>query len=494
MGVKVYFRRYWPLFLMAACMCCGFIWTVVPEADLFYMIATGQQILESGEFMRTAVWSIHESIPVVVQNGVWCVLVAMLYDTGGWLVIRVCACVSYILMLYVLYRFGRLYIGNMDLLALMLTVSSVVLAGFCSMRPQSITLIILIIEWIGLELYRRGRLCRKRLYVILCVMSVLIANIHASFHPFLLGVIGLFMFPDGRCEFQDKQAWIERVRDLSIGLLLVAIMGLLNPYGLAGLLYLFRSYNVVAGLEIRELERITICSGEGVICVAGLVLLVAYLCKYGRKASWIRVISSAVFLVFTIMHIRNLWMIIFVCFPLAGDLFVSLENKRFLDCENVWLSRSKSAICVVACVLIFLGSVGPVLTDLSSDDEVYDYLHTAVAAADYLDSLERSDIVLFNTVTTGSYLEFRGYRTYIDGRPELYESVGVLDELAYLRDGWEEDTDWERKFEVFLEKYGFTHFVFNGDDCQAFEMWLKCRSDIRYAAGDGMSRVYERIG
>ena len=78
-------------------------------------------------------------------------------------------------------------------------------------------------------------------------------------------------------------------------------------------------------------------------------------------------------------------------------------------------------------------------------------------AVDVLDNEDRDDMVLFNDFNTGGYLEFRGYKTYIDPRADSFvleanHDFDYLTESKKIQSG-------HIFYKDFIDKYDFTHFI-----------------------------------
>lgn len=485
-------KKYWLLLVVAVSMCFIVIYCKTPWIDLFYMIATGRDILSSGECMHTATWLLCDNLPVVVQNWAWCVAMAALYDVGGFYAIWIVGCVLYGFMLCIVWWFGRLYIQDSNLLAIVVGVCAVCLADVYLMRPQCVTFIILMEEWILLERWRRGEIRIWRVYIALAVMSIWMANVHASFHPFLIGILGLFVFPDGPVrdilDSDRRRVWLRQVAMLIDGMILVVGTGLLNPYGIDALLYLFRASQGDTGIGVYELTPPAIMSFYGMLWVSGMVLLVLYFMKYKKGVFCFHVVASVVFLCFVMMHRRNYWMIAFVWFPLVGALTYGITIRWRLS----KLNNMPCQVCcgVVSAVLIGLFALSTVV-NLPFETEAYDSDRSDMPmdAADYLDTLDKSDVKLFTTRLTGNYMEFRGYSVYIDVRLECYQG-DLLDEWASL---YELDMSKSDDLNVFIEKYGFTHFLFADSELPEFEMWIREQDWCQCVVLRDAYRLYERI-
>ncbi len=92
----------------------------------------------------------------------------------------------------------------------------------------------------------------------------------------------------------------------------------------------------------------------------------------------------------------------------------------------------------------------------SDGQHAQDTLNSPIYAADYLDGVNKEEIVLFTEFDNGAYMAFRGYDVYFHAQPELY---GV--DINGKKDIYEEyqsliiEPDFD--YESFIEAYGFNY-------------------------------------
>lgn len=93
--------------------------------------------------------------------------------------------------------------------------------------------------------------------------------------------------------------------------------------------------------------------------------------------------------------------------------------------------------------------------------------HPLEKVVNYLNSHTTKDVLLYNDFNEGSYLEFNGYKTYIDPRPEIFlKSINrqedILKEYYNLQTG-------NLKIKDFLAKYKFTYLVLSDSDVMFYK-------------------------
>ena len=98
--------------------------------------------------------------------------------------------------------------------------------------------------------------------------------------------------------------------------------------------------------------------------------------------------------------------------------------------------------------------------------------------------------MIFNSLVNGGYLEWRGYKTYIDQRPELYckeinGKADIYNEYLDVKNG-------RIDFQKFLDKYGFNYLiVLNYED--GFQTFLECSDGYEVVVEADQYKVFKKI-
>ena len=97
--------------------------------------------------------------------------------------------------------------------------------------------------------------------------------------------------------------------------------------------------------------------------------------------------------------------------------------------------------------------------------------------------------MLYTDFNTGAYFEFRGYKTYIDARPELYQKRinGKEDVYTEYINMLNQAIDTED----FLKKYNFTHLVVERPSI--LDTYLYYSNKYKLVIEDDTCRLYERL-
>jgi len=157
---------------------------------------------------------------------------------------------------------------------------------------------------------------------------------------------------------------------------------------------------------------------------------------------------------------RNYWFPVIAVSP----LLIKLLNETFVYEKLKGSKVNKGIMTVIYAVLACITVMMVLYGDYAPDNTMF-----PEKAADYLDTLYSEDMVLYNCMNAGGYLELRGYQVFMDVRPELYDVYINRKEnlLAECADG----TFDKEQYEHFIEKYGFTHFILAKDS--RFALYLE---------------------
>ena len=117
-----------------------------------------------------------------------------------------------------------------------------------------------------------------------------------------------------------------------------------------------------------------------------------------------------------------------------------------------------------------------------------------VAAADKLDEEipeeKRKEMRVYTGYNDGGYMEFRGYRPYLDPRAEVFLESNNGKEDVLLE--WMNVKDGEEKRKEFLEKYNFDYIVVRGEGDPLYRDKID-GYEVLYRSEDDLTRVLKRV-
>ena len=226
------------------------------QNDTFWSIKVGERLLNEGIFGLDT-FSIHDNLYYIAQHFITDILIYIIYSFMGFKGLYLLE----ILLTTVIT--GLLYILNKEvsknkIIAYFMTVAQIVLLrGFIAVRAQMISYILLIIELILLEKYRKND---KNKYIVgLAVIPIIIANFHMGVYPLffvflVVNIIGYFKIKFLCFETVEKSDK-KRIKKLLLVLIIGIISSFINPYFIDGVLYPFKTFgNEFINTTIQEFK------------------------------------------------------------------------------------------------------------------------------------------------------------------------------------------------------------------------------------------------
>jgi hypothetical protein len=401
------------------------------DPDMWWHLRTGELILSTHHWATTDPYSFTAvGAPWMSCEWLGDVLFAVAYRLGGLRGLEVLLVVLASAVMLALYGFATLRSGSCKAAFLVSAVLLVLAAASFNLRPQMLGYLFLILTLITLELFRRGK---QRAVWLLPILFLFWVNTHGSWIVGLATVAlyigtGLVSFQIGGLE---ARRWTnaERLRlEIVFVLSLAAIP--ITPYGarLAAYPFTVASTLPISVANILEWQVMPFNLGGGKLFLA--LVLGFFLAQVAIRFSW-HLAELLLFLFGTAMacmHIRFLLLFVPFFAPLAATMLARCAPAYNKSRDQYVLNVALMVSVVIAMAHYFPSNAG-------MEKKVAEQF--PVQALEYL----RTHSVpgpLFNSYGFGGYMIEAGYRTFIDGRSELFEQTGVLGDyvhITFLRPG-----------------------------------------------------------
>ena len=468
---------------------------MVPDGDNFWQAATGRYIVNHG-LPKENPFVFSDGLGIVVQQWLFDIVVYFLYELFGAGGLLALGCAVFCGLCAALYAYCSQFTQNRGARAAVSVVAAVILARKMSMtRPMALTVILLLL--FACELERDRRRPGWHIAVVMAGLSLVLINLQAALWPAMFLVTAPYLMFD-RVPWRSFRVWFSgwfsRRKFLLLGVLAALPASLVNPYGLDGVLYLFRSYGAasVSGI-VQEMKPPVLLSDTGLLLVLAVILGTVWFCENRRRPDVRLVLFALGGCLATGMNSRNFWLLLFCAIP-EIMYFVNDANRSPAD-ELARLGRRDFAFAAGLCAVVILVSAFMIAGNEYADR--VDGYYTPIAAADYLDN--ESDVRVYADFNSGGYMEWRGYQVYIDARPELYsEPVNGREDVLSEWMGVEYNLG-EPDYEAFLAKYGFTHLILHEDSSLRLYVdtaggWMRVLTGGESGESGGKYYLYERSG
>lgn len=429
------------------------------DNDFYFLYKMGEYISNNG-FPVNDILSMHSEMKLVVQQWLCDVLYYRIYEALGTTGMVIFMAIIYIVFVTVYYKLCKLVSDNFFVSIVATTLVGLFISmTYLATRPQIVTYVVFLLLFYVLESYIKT----KKVYWLaaLPLLSLFLINWHAS----MWWLLFVFMLPYLVEAVPVHIKSIEQKPCCNIFALLITMVimffaGLINPYGIDAVTYLFGSYGVEEiNEQIQEMHPTTMNNPNGVlflVVVFLFVLIFAFSKKKNIKARFFCLTMGTLVLAFSslkgIAYFEICGFFSMVYFLKDFDFKIKVTNSKRTQKQKVRLGVLVSIFCVM---LVGLGFV--LANDQPNVNEQKSPLQNLDEIVDVLDEKPKNEVVLFTDFNTGQYLEFNGYKAYIDGRAEVFlkknnKSYDYFKEFVEVKNG-------EIYYKDFVNKYNFTYLI-----------------------------------
>lgn len=401
-----------------------------PDPDTYWLVGTGRWILEHGEIPHTNPWTYTEGMSVIVQQPI-CVLLNYLWYQyfGGFVNMWKLACLENVLLLLAVYYLaGKFSKNKVDaVLTTGIVEVALIASHYITTRPYQLTIAAMAVLIANLETgYREGKY-RK------AVISVFLVTLWQANYQ----MASLFMIPCFiSCYFVGTI--LEKIRDgraegkslKDIGLLKDPkcykwcwaypawfLAGLINPYGIHGMLYLAKSAKAMKLVGGRIVEMVA-PSTDSFAFLFVMATLLLFIYRVIGKKDWtvpeaFLVTGTAIV---SFLAVRNMWMSVLTFTVLYPRI---VRSKKQGDKEFI---RKEGLLKIFGIGILIFGIASIPLSLHSAvlfSENMTAATEEMVAAIQSLPEESR----LYTTFNTGGVALFAGHKIYMDARPELYSPM-----------------------------------------------------------------------
>lgn len=395
--------------------------TVTLNNDFWFIQPIGHIINTKG-FVTTEPLSMHSGLSYVCQQWGFASIIDFIYSFSGILGCMIFAVLLSYVLEYVIYRICLLLSKSRTKSLIITALFITVTVGQLTTRPYLITAILLGLEILFLELYIYKN--NRKYLLLLPVLSLISINIQCSM--WMIQFVFMIPYLTDAIRFPHKEKYVIQ-DDISISYLILTcvtmfLAGFINPYGLQAITYIFNSYgvneinNFINEMKPFSLKSIVSIYSLYFLFLILIIFLIYYKCKKSHivtvKMRYILLILGTILLTF--LNLRS--QILFVVAAPAGVAYAwGLNRKR----ERVKNNNIEKLVKMICCAIILAGGIVINSSNwlISCNPEKNNELYKIV---NYLDENYDRNVKIFATYDDGGYLEYRGYKPYIDARAEVF--------------------------------------------------------------------------
>ena len=386
--MKLASKRLIISFLLLTYTCLLVMFSLNP--DQFFMIASGNDVLNGHLTYNTNL-----QMNYVLQQWLYSVVLAFIDNHFGYVGDILFTLIQNIVLWFLSYKFLKKKIKS-DFWATIIPIVLILINFFyvISVRPSTITLILLLSEILILEKYKETKNWKQLFWLI--PILILLANVHQSIYLYC-GIVAMPYMIEGK-----KLDW----KVIISGLLMLPI-SLLTPYGLDGALYIFRAM-IIGQKYIRIQEMQSAAANIAIYAYVCLAIIGLVGVNYFKKANKFINFYMILTICMTIMTLRS---ILFIFIPM---LFIA-KNFDFSVFSDVKIFKESLVTTIVMSALtalILFNAPALITFDLNDElDLVEHYIALEIP----------KNAKIYNVPDSGGILEYNGYNIYLDTRPDAYD-------------------------------------------------------------------------
>lgn len=451
--------------------------------DTFFTLAMGRDILQNGiQYKEILTWhNLQFSNPRWLYDVFLTIFFGHFGMYGIYIYTIVMSVISLVLVFFVSYKMNKSW-----KVSLIYTLLAWFACRSCFYaRAWQFSFIFIILEYYFLQkLIEEGRL---RFSVFIVILGLLIANMHASVFPIYLVMFLPYIAEEilYKLHLKIPKLEIEEVdnfKKLIITFFISCVIGILNPFGLLPYTYMLKNMAGFSKEIIGELAPST-WENNKEFFITLLITLLAIV-KGKQKVKIVDIFYILGFAILTKATFRSFYYFVYI-----SGMVISRILYDFFT-QNEWNINKylKWAVTLAGGTLFTI----VMLIDCfrAMDVNLIPKEDYPIKLADYiLDNVNTEDMRLFNGFNYGSYLEFKGIKTFIDSRSEVF-CEEFNPGCTVLKDWYLVYTD-AQKYESVFEKYNITHAI--AKDSENLSILLEEDENWKLIYSDETWYLFEKV-
>lgn len=453
--IKSFYKNNWIFLLWIIPFVLICIKNRIPDNDIWFLLTLGRYVVQEG-IPHIDPFTIHEGLSYIMQQWTSASIFWLIFSKLGKKAFLILIYFVSFTLFFLFYKLCHTVSKNKYLSVIITTIVFTLISEYIILRPQIFTYIFLLSEILLVELYISKK-NKKYLYP-LPIISFLQVNFHASMWYFQF----VFLLPFLLNSINIKNVTIEKVniKPILIVMIFMIIAGLINPYGIEALTYIFKSYGINSiNTIVSEMRAPNFIYWKVKVFLGYIFLFVLLLC-FNKKVR----LDIRYFLFFcggTLLGFMHLKMFPFTIMIYSYVLAYAIKDIKKIKIKifnKKWVKALNNGITIGISLSLIISFFYTIYLSLNNYD--FQVSSNIRHCTDYiLDNYDKDDIILYVNFNNGGYTEYKGLKSYIDGRAELFfkkfnNKEDIFDEWIAIT----KSTD-DSVYEEFINKYQFTHII-----------------------------------
>lgn len=437
--------KLYTFFLISCTLIFIAMFSFTLDNDFWFLINTGKYILNNG-IPTIEPFTMHVGLEFVAQQWLTDIIFFSIYDLFDIYGLFIFSILLLSIIAYLVYKLSKILSDNIKLSSF-ITIIFIICFGlsFFRTRPQLFDTMFFLLEFILLELYIKTN--NKKYLIGLPIVSLLMINLHSSL--WLIMFIFLLPYYAEKILFRKKIKY--EIKPIIIATILMFIAGLINPYGIKAITYLFNSFGInEINNFIAEMGPTNIKNGFLLFIYVGIVFYSYYYNKGNNKARYLFLMLGTLYL--GLSHIKGMLYFLVSTIPALAYNFKNIFKEK--GKQDSFYKGKVNNIIIIVTLILYATIFG------------YNYFNTSIKThmkpalyevGEYLLQNVSKDSKIYTNYNDGGYIELLGYKCYIDPRAEVFlkannKKEDIFIEYYYLNN---------RKIDYrdFLDKYNFDYLI-----------------------------------
>lgn len=445
------------------------------DNDFWFTINQGRYVIEHG-FPTTVLFTVHDNLDFIYQSWGTGVIFYTIYNLFGDFGVITLMIIIGELTLYFFYKLCYEVSKKRELSYFITALTmAAYFKTFLTTRPHIFTSLNIVILLYLLEKYSNTN--NKKYILLLPLISLIEVNMHGMYFFMTLiytlpYIVDLFKIKIFNIETRNTKN-----KDLIIIFIIMFLTGFINPYTYKTVLYVFNSFgNHILKNTIIELIPLNIVSHTPMFLGLILVFFGYYFSKKKIiKMRYFLLVLGSTILTFESIKSFNFFLLGAV-FPLVNSLDLKIQklddklhNKNYYIC-NIFL------FMVLLCIII------------SNYNPIKPGNNKAIL---YLKSNYSTNMTVYTEFYEGSYIEYLGYKCYIDPRAEVFLKVNNHKKDIYAEYIKLDFGHINFNYKKFLNEYNFDILFVNKKN-GLYKVLKKNKYNYKLVYSDKSYQIYER--
>lgn len=426
------------------------------ENDIWFLLNHGKYILNYG-FPHIEPFTIHQDLYFVMQQWLSATIFYTSYKLLGQYGLMLVVSTTNILILFFLYKLCMLLSDNRFRLSIIISsITDILLAIFIIPRPWIFTILNLIITLYIMELFYKNN--NKKVLVILPFISILQINIQSS----MWFLLYLFILPYFVILMLDKiKKNNNKIFSLILILVVMFVVGFINPYGIDNILYVFNSYgNYYINRMVVEMQPISLNKDINnsiyiysylFYLILMIEILIYIFCKKGKfEIRHLLLFLGVTFL--GLKNIRNFWIFIIGTIPFLISYLKPYFNKS-IDKENIKMNKKEKINYIIIIILLIIYTT---VVAFINNKDFSNELEKGIDRI-YEEKNINQNTKVYANYNNGSYVEYRNLKSYIDTRAEIF--IKKVNHKEEIIKEYYNLCNKNLSYNKFINKYKFDYMI-----------------------------------